>query len=104
MRRRSAVTDFIYRVSDRVTRQQAAEQLMDIAYALAAGAPLEFRLDGRRVSIPLAEEMLLERESHSNAHRVELELQLSWTSPYADEPAVSAVERTAPAGPAGERE
>ena len=97
------MTDFIYRVSDRVTRQQAAEQLMDIAYTLAAGAPLEFRLDGRHVSIPLAEEMLLEREGQSSAQRIELELQLSWTSPYAEEPAVSAVETPAPAGPAGER-
>ena len=97
------MTDFIYRVSDRVTRQQAAEQLMDIAYALAAGAPLEFRLDGQRVSIPLAEEMLLERESQSNAHRVALELQLSWASPHAEEPAVSAVETQARAGRAGER-
>jgi amphi-Trp domain-containing protein len=99
MRRRSAVTDFIYRVSDRVTRQQAAEQLMDIAYALAAGAPLEFRLDGRRVSIPLAEEMLLERASQSDGRRIELELELSWPSPYA----LSADETQAPAGPAGER-
>jgi hypothetical protein len=98
------VTNFRYRVSKRVTRQQAAEQLMDMAYALAAGAPLEFRLDGQRVSIPLAEEMLLQRESQSNAHRVELELLLSWPSPYAEEPAVSAVETTAPAGPAGEPE
>jgi amphi-Trp domain-containing protein len=103
MRGRSAVTDFRYRVSKRVSRQQAAEQLMDIAYALAAGAPLEFRLDGQRVSIPLAEEMLLERESQSNGHRVELELELSWSSPNAEEPAVSAVETQAPAGPADER-
>ena len=97
------MTDFIYRVSDRVTRQQAAEQLMDIAYALAAGAPLEFRLDGRRVRVPLADEMLLERESHSNGHRVELELELSWSSPYAEEPAVSRAETRVPAGSAGER-
>jgi amphi-Trp domain-containing protein len=96
------VTDFKYKVSRHVTRQQAAELLMDLAYELAAGAPLEFRLDGQRVSIPLAEELLLARASHSDGHRVALELQLSWPSPYADAPAVSAVETTAPAGPAGE--
>ena len=59
------MTDFNFKVNERVTRQEAAEQLMDIAYALTAGAPLELRADAERVSIPVADELRLDCESRS---------------------------------------
>ena len=75
------MTDFDFKVNERVTRQAAAERLMDIAYALAAGAPLELRADAGRVSIPVADELRLERESRSTARRIELDLQLDLVEP-----------------------
>jgi len=76
------VTDFNDKLTQRVTGQEAAEQLMDVAYALAAGAPLELRVGGRRVSVPVADEVELERESGSNGRGVELAFVLSWSSPH----------------------
>lgn len=74
------MASFKYKVAERVTRKEAAEQLVDIAYALAAGGPLELRIAGERVSVPVADEVLFERESQSNGRRVALELQLTWSS------------------------
>jgi amphi-Trp domain-containing protein len=66
----------------RVSRQQAAERLIDIAYALTAGGPLELIAAGRRITVPVEKELRLERCLRSNGDRVELELELSW--PAAD--------------------
>src|SRR5690349_9052708 len=42
---------------ERLSRQQAAERLVDIAYALTAGATLELRTRGERVNVPVADEV-----------------------------------------------
>ena len=63
---------------ERVSRQQAAERLIDIAYALTAGGPLELIEAGRRITVPIEKELRLERCLRSNGDRIELELQLSW--------------------------
>jgi amphi-Trp domain-containing protein len=70
-----------YREEEWLSRQQAAERLIDIAYALTAGSPLELSMAGRRVKVPVANELHLEREPRSNGGRVELELELTWSSP-----------------------
>ena len=44
---------------EHLLRQQAAERLVDIAYALAAGSALELRTNGKRVNVPVADEFLL---------------------------------------------
>ena len=62
----------------RLSRQQAAEQLIDIAYALTAGGPLELIEAGRRIAVPVEKELRLEQCLRSNGGRVELLLQLSW--------------------------
>jgi len=36
---------------ERLSRRQAAERLVDVAYALTAGATLELRTDGERVGV-----------------------------------------------------
>ena len=64
--------------NERVSRQQAAERLIDIAYALTAGGPLELIAAGRRITVPIEKELRLERCLRSNGNRIELELQLSW--------------------------
>ena len=62
----------------RLSRQQAAEQLIDIAYALTAGGPLEMIEAGRRMAVPVEKELRVEQCLRSNGGRVELRLQLSW--------------------------
>jgi hypothetical protein len=57
----------------RLSRQQTAERLIDIAYALTAGGRLELSAAGRRV-IPVANELRLECQLKSKGHQIELEL------------------------------
>jgi len=63
-----------------LSRQQAAERLIDIAYALTAGGPLELIAAGRRIKVPVDKELRLERWLRSNGDRIELELELSWSA------------------------
>ena len=63
-----------------LSRQEAAERLIDIAYALTAGGPLELIAAGRRITVPVDKELRLERWLRSNGDRMELELQLSWSA------------------------
>jgi amphi-Trp domain-containing protein len=65
--------------SERLSRQQAAERLTDVAYALMMGDPLELGPD-RTATAPIADEVVLRRESRSKGDRVELELELSWSA------------------------
>ena len=59
-----------FKQDERVSRQQAAERLIDIAYALTAGGPLDLIAAGRRITVPV---------ERSNGDRVELNLELSWS-------------------------
>jgi amphi-Trp domain-containing protein len=70
------VTEF--NQAEPVSRQQAAERLIDIAYALTTGGPLELIEAGRRVAVPIEKELRLARRVRSNGDRVELQLELSW--------------------------
>lgn len=65
---------------EQVSRRQAAERLADIAYALTAGGTLELRTAGEHVTVPVAEDVLLKRESRWNGERVEVEVVLSWSA------------------------
>ena len=53
---------------------------MDIAYGLTASGPLELSAGGRRITVPVANELLLERQLRSAGDRVTLELELSWSA------------------------
>jgi amphi-Trp domain-containing protein len=65
--------------SERLSRQQAAEHLTDVAYALMTGG--ELRLDGdRQITVPVADEVVLKRNGSANGDRVALELELSWST------------------------
>jgi amphi-Trp domain-containing protein len=68
-----------FKQDERLSRQQAAERLIDIAYALTAGGPLELIAAGRRITVPVDKELRLERWLRSNGDRIELELELSWS-------------------------
>ena len=64
---------------ERVWRQQAAERLVDVAYALTGGATLELRAHGERVNVPVADEVVLRRASTTDGERVHMHIQLSWS-------------------------
>ena len=61
-----------------LSRQRAAERLIDIAYALTAGGTLELRNGGRQVTVPVADEVLLKRESNAHGGKVTVEVELTW--------------------------
>jgi amphi-Trp domain-containing protein len=63
---------------ERISRQRAAERLIDIAYALTAGGTLELRNAGRQVTVPVADEVLLKRESTAHGGQVTVEVELTW--------------------------
>ena len=72
------VTDFKH--DEQVSRQRAAEHLVDIAYALTAGGALELRARGTGVKVPVPDRVVLKRESRSNGDRVEVEVVLTWSA------------------------
>jgi amphi-Trp domain-containing protein len=72
---------------ERLSGRRAAEHLVDIAYALTGGERLEVRHDGMRVTVPVADEVLLIRRTTSHGDRVEVAIELSWTSPEHVDPA-----------------
>ena len=69
-----------FKQDERLSRQQAAERLTDIAYALTAGGPLELIAAGRRITVPVENDLRLQRRLRSNGDRLELDLELSWSA------------------------
>jgi amphi-Trp domain-containing protein len=76
------MSDFKHKQAERLSRQQAAERLIDIAYALTAGGPLELSTADRRIKVPVANELRLERELKSRGDQVALELVLTWSAAH----------------------
>ncbi len=62
---------------ERLSRQQAAEHLTDVAYALMTGG--ELKLNGNR-QVPIADEIVLKRSGTASGDRIQLELELSWST------------------------
>jgi adenylate kinase len=62
-----------------ISRQQAAERLVDIAYALSAGGTLELVSADGRVKVPVADAVVLKRQSTATAAGVEILVVLSWS-------------------------
>jgi amphi-Trp domain-containing protein len=65
---------------ERLSRREAAERLTDIAYGLTSGGPIELRIEGHSVKLPVRDDLVLKRESTSNEGRTRLELELSWST------------------------
>lgn len=61
-----------------LSRQEAAERLIDVAYALAAGGKLRVD-DDQEVDLPFAGQVTLERQSTAGGGRTELAIKLSWS-------------------------
>ena len=75
------MSDFTHREEERLSRQQAAERLVDIAYQLTAGGRLELRGADGQISVPVAKELRAEIALKSKGDQVELELELTWSTP-----------------------
>jgi amphi-Trp domain-containing protein len=69
-----------YSDEERLSRREAAERLTDIAYGLTSGGPIELRIDGHSLKLPIGDDLMLKRESTSNEGRTRLELELSWST------------------------
>ena len=69
-----------FKQEERLSRQRAAERLIDIAYGLTAGGTLELSAGGRRITVPVGNELRMERQLRSAGDRVKLELELSWSA------------------------
>jgi amphi-Trp domain-containing protein len=69
-----------FKHEERVSRQQAAERLVDIAYALTSGGTLALRAAGEQRTVRVADEVLLKRQSKTDGDRVEVEVQLTWSA------------------------
>jgi amphi-Trp domain-containing protein len=72
------VTDFKH--AEQISRQEAAERLADIAYALTAGGALDLRTHEKQVRVPVANEVCVRRESRSAGGRVEVQVVLTWSA------------------------
>ena len=49
-----------FKHAERMSRRQVAERLTDVAYALVVRSPLALQIDGQRVVVPDAEELLVQ--------------------------------------------
>jgi amphi-Trp domain-containing protein len=67
---------------EHLSRHQAAERLVDIAYALTAGASLELRATRAhpRVRVPVSDEVVLRRTTTADGDRVGVEVRLTWSA------------------------
>jgi amphi-Trp domain-containing protein len=69
-----------YSDEERLSRREAAERLTDIAYGLTSGGPIELRIDGHSLKLPVGDDLVLKRESTSNEGGTRLQLELSWST------------------------
>ncbi len=69
-----------YSDEERLSPREAAERLTDIAYGLTSGRPIELRIDGHSLKLPVGDDLVLKRESTSNEGRTRLQLELSWST------------------------
>ena len=64
--------------TEHLSRQEAAERLVDIAYALTGGSALELR---HHVAVPVADEVILLRRTASTGAETVVDVLLSWSVP-----------------------
>jgi amphi-Trp domain-containing protein len=74
------MNDMEHMQTEHVLRKQAADRLADIAYALVTGGPIEFTINGERLTVPIADGVRLKRALKTENDDVELEIQLSWSN------------------------
>jgi hypothetical protein len=73
------MADFEY--AEHVTRVEAAQRLVDIAYALTGGDALELRHAGSHVTVPVADDVVLVRRTTSTGDEIEVDVLVTWSAP-----------------------
>jgi hypothetical protein len=68
------MTDFTH--TERLSRQQVAERLTDVAYALVVRSPASLQIDGERVAVPDADDLLVQWDVGYADGRLELQLEV----------------------------
>jgi amphi-Trp domain-containing protein len=69
-----------FKHEERLSRRQAAERLADMAYALTVGGMMEVGGEGGRVAVPVAEQVVLTRESRAHGGRVDVVVRVTWSA------------------------
>jgi amphi-Trp domain-containing protein len=85
------INNFRHKGEERLSRQQAAERLIDLAYALVTGGPLRLESD---LQVTVADEVVLKRDGNSKDDRVLLEIELSWSTISAVAPAPPGIDQS----------
>jgi hypothetical protein len=70
----SIVTDFKH--TERMSRRQVAERLTDAGYALVVRSPVAPQIDGQRVVVPDAEELLVQWDVGYADGRLQLQMEV----------------------------
>jgi hypothetical protein len=78
------VTDFKH--NERMSRRQAAEPLTDAAYALVARSPVALQIDGQRLVVPDAEELLVQWDVGYADGRLQLKMEVGWPGAASSRP------------------
>lgn len=66
-----------------LSRQAVAQWLADLAAAIERGGTMELALAGPAVTLTLPEEFRCELEVEPHGDRIELEIELTWSTPGA---------------------
>jgi hypothetical protein len=67
-----------FKHAERMSRRQVAERLTDVAYALVVRSPAALQIDGQRVMVPDAEELLVQWDVGFADGRLQLQMEMSW--------------------------
>ena len=67
-----------FKHAERMSRRQVAERLTDVAYALVVRSPAALQIDGQRVMVPDAEELLVQWDVGFADGRLQLQMEVSW--------------------------
>jgi amphi-Trp domain-containing protein len=76
------MTDLTERPKEELSRQQAAQHLVNLAQALQAGGSLDVDANGHSVRVPIADQVVVQRKNKSTGDGVVIELELSWSTVF----------------------
>lgn len=71
----------------KLSRQEAARWLAELATAIGEGGTVEVALSGSPVTLHLAEEMEVELELEPYGDKIELEIEFTWRAPRSEQAA-----------------
>ena len=68
---------------EQVTRVEAAQRLVDIAYALTGGDTFELRHEGAHITVPVSDDVVLVHRTTSTGDEIEVDVLVTWSAPAA---------------------